>query len=262
MNYDAITPRARVRIGQSFIGTVEQMLGGADATDDSGRMIVLSDDGQYRYSIPLSLIADVQEVTFPVVDVVVDLRMAPEDLTAYVMPDDLAPRVNDRLQTDDSLQTGAGMDTSYQVAEGNDVRVPLRSEELTANTQEGVLGHVRVHKSIESREEHFFVPVQQEQAVIERIPPDQYDGKGPRNENEVIIPLMEERLVVQKQLVVKEYLRIYKEQVNKQLEVRGNVRREVAHITEEPSGTSDGAADPLFRTQSADDTTSPSLGAH
>lgn len=257
MNYDAITPRARVRIGQSFIGTVEQMLGRADAPDDSGRMIVLSDDSQYRYSIPLSLIADVQEVTFPVVDVVVDLRMAPEDLTAYMMREDtVAP-----------MQANAGMDTSPQIAEGDDVRVPLRSEELTANTQSEVLGHVRVHKSIESREERFFVPVQQEQAVIERIPADQYDGKGPRNENEMIIPLMEERLVVQKQLVVKEYLRIYKEQVNKQLEVRGNVRREVAHITEEPSGATDEANgatatnDPLFRMQSADDTASPSLGA-
>lgn len=152
-------------------------------------------------------------------------------------------------------------DTNYSVAEGDDIRVPLRVEELRANTQPTELGHVRVHKDIETHEERFFVPVQQEQAVIERIPADQYDGKGPRNANEMIIPLMEERLVVQKQMVVKEYLRIYKEQVNKQMEVRGQVRREVARVTEEPSNTSDGANDPLFRVQSADDANSTHLGA-
>lgn len=261
IDYGAIAPHARVRIGQSYIGTVEGLEGVDDAADNRGMMIVLSDDGNFRYRIPLSLVANIEEDTFPVASMVIDLKLAPEELTTYVIDASEAPDVVGTAPALSATRADAMTDTKYTTAEGDDVRVPLRAEELTANTEPTQLGHVRVHKGVESREERFFVPVQQEQAVIERIPPDQYDGRGPRNENEVIVPLMEERLVVQKQLVVKEYLRIYKEQVSKQLEVRGKVRHEVAHVTEEPTAEADAASGPLFRVDSADDASSSQLGA-
>ncbi len=234
INYDSITPHARVRVGESFIGTVERLDGVTGAeTDDQGSMLVLSDDGHWRYRLPLALVTNVEEATFPILDVVVDVDLAPEDLPRY------------------ALGVGVPADEVTTIpreeATGDDIRVPLREEQLSASTQQSVLGHLRIHKGIESHEERFQVPVLQERAVIERIPPEQYDGKGPRSPDEVIIPILEERLVVQKQTVVKEYLRISKENVSKQMEVRGQVRRETVQISEERADGDDVSGDHLYR---------------
>lgn len=69
---------------------------------------------------------------------------------------------------------------------------------------------------------------------VERRQADQYDGSVPAGPNEVIVPIVEEQLVVEKRSVVKEYLRVRKNIVTEQQEVRDTVRHEFVEVAERP----------------------------
>lgn len=103
----------------------------------------------------------------------------------------------------------AGTDTSREV-----IRiVPIVQEELVVDQQKRETGKVRVHKQIKTREETIDEPGYIEELVFERVPMNKiidapqtarYEGKT------LVIPLIEEELVVQKRLVLREELRVTK----------------------------------------------------
>ena len=108
-------------------------------------------------------------------------------------------------------------------------RIPLIEERLSVSTREIDLGEIDVHKTVESVEETWYEPVIHEEVEVERVrvrrnvaAPEQ-----PHEEGEwLVIPVMEEVIVVQKQLVVVEEIRIRKQPVTEQQEIRETVRRE------------------------------------
>lgn len=227
-NFAAILPGARVRTDEGFLGTVERMdHHWAEAGDLPDRMIVRSEDDRWRYSIPLMFVHSVSQGTF---HPVVYIAMRPDELVHYIYEAVPQPQ-KEKTQR----QAAQPITDTAAPPDGDTVlKLPVHEEELTVRKQPVVLGKVHVHKGVESEERHVSLPVYHEETVIDRVPPEQFDPATARETpNEVYIPIIEERLVVQKQMVVKEYLRVRKQLVSEQQEVSETVRRETIRITEE-----------------------------
>lgn len=254
-----ILPGARVRTDEGYIGSVERLARCEPATDgEPDCLLVRSDDGQWHYRIPLLLVRQVTQGTFyPLVRVALPAR----ELTYYLAErgsavgpahSDAAPPPDPWARTDPWAQAEAQADPDAPTVAANTWRpdlpdaddvsttdIPLAAEELVARKRPIPRGSVHLHKGIETVEQRFTVPVHHEEAVIEHIPADQYDGT-PAGPDEIIIPIIEEHLTVQKQTVVREYVRVRKTLATRQYEVRGSVRREVLDVTRTPA---DDAAD-------------------
>src|SRR5260221_11748899 len=90
------------------------------------------------------------------------------------------------------------------------LRMPVHEEQLVVRKKPVVLGKIRVHKGVETVEQEVGVQLFHEEAIIEHVAPDQYDGLAPSNPNEGLIPVIEERLVVQRQSVTKANIAVRK----------------------------------------------------
>ena len=260
-SFAAILPGTRVKCEQGFIGTVERLeRRWAEPGDQPDRMLVRSDDGRWRYSIPLMFVNRVSQGTF---HPVVYLTMQPEELTHYVVEaipeQDRArtpapPRTDERAPVEAAVASSTGEQQAQPGAQDEDLvlSMPIVHEELVVRKEPAVLGTIRVHKGVETEDQHVSLPVYHEEAIIEHIAPDNYDRKAYTNPNEVIIPIVEERLVVQKQIVVKEYLRVKKVLVSQMDEVNETLRRETVSVTELRQPGIDSRIGPLLRGATTD----------
>lgn len=228
-NFVSVLPGSRVRCQDGFIGTVERLDDRrARGGGDPDRMIVRSEDGHWRYSIPLMFVTNVAQGAFHSI-VTVSIRAA--ELTHYIV-EELTPHGSD-FDNASTVANDSAMMTDTRAHEDDTVlRMPVAHEELVIHKQPIVRGKVRVHKRVEKHEQRVVLGVYHEEAIVEHISPDEYDGLPPANPNEVIVPVIEERLVVQKQSVIREYIRVRKKLVRTEKEVRGKMRREVVEISE------------------------------
>lgn len=231
-NFVSVLPGSRVRCQDGFIGTVERLDDRrARAGGNPDRMIVRSEDGHWRYSIPLMFITNVSQGAFHSI-VTVSIRAV--ELTHYTVEELTPPPLSPDFGNAPTVATDAAA-LSDNRGQGDDtvLRMPVAYEELVIHKQPIVRGKVRVRKRVEKHEQRVVLPVYHEEAIVEHISPDEYDGLPPANPNEVIVPVIEERLVVQKQSVIREYIRIRKKLVRTEKEVRGKMRKEVVEISEE-----------------------------
>lgn len=219
--YAGVLPGARVRGEGGFIGTVEHLehhWSGQHEQPD--RMIVRSDDGRWRYSIPLMFVTSVtQGALHPVAQV----TMGAGELAHYIVgevPPGAAQQRPETPETPSELAT---------------LHVPIATEELVVHKQPEPVGMAHVHKGVEQHAQELTVPVYHEEAEVERIPAEQFDARAQAegNPNDVIIPVVEERLVVRKESVVTEYIRIRKRLVQTQEQILEQVRREYVTITQD-----------------------------
>jgi len=130
---------------------------------------------------------------------------------------------------------------------GEPQKVSLHEEILEPVTRETELGQVRIHKRVET------VPVQAEGEVsrdeisVERVPIDRQVETPPpvRQEGDtLIIPVVEEVLVVEKRLIVREEIRVTRRRVSERVPVQETVRREVVDIEmPETAGGAEGAGE-------------------
>jgi len=90
--------------------------------------------------------------------------------------------------------------------------VPVLEEVMEVGTRKVETGRVRVNKQVSQREEVVEEPLLQEQVVVERVPINKiWEGPAPSQRYEadkLIIPVLEEVLVFEKRLMLKEELRI------------------------------------------------------
>lgn len=115
----------------------------------------------------------------------------------------------------------------------DDLRIPIMEEQAIVKTRQVERGGVRVHKRVYEREEVVEQPAFHEEVNVERVPVNQYVDfvPEPRQEGDtLIIPLLEEVLVVEKRLVVKEELRITKRRTEETQQTRVTLRQEEAVI--------------------------------
>lgn len=261
--YSAILPGARVRTADGFIGTVERLdrhdAGVPDPGDADQRdtMLVRSEDRHWRYAIPLMLVERVQQGPF---STIVHLTLEADRLPQYIVES-----LDGERPTDEGItRTGATPTQGSDAASGDraddsadvqTIRVPLAEEELVARKRPVTLGHVHVHKAVVSREEQLRVPVTHEEVLVEHLPPEAHDGRPADNPNDLYIPVLEERLVVQRQTVVREWIRVSKRLETREYEVRGTVRREVLTVREDRDADApDALADtPLLHESGATD---------
>lgn len=134
----------------------------------------------------------------------------------------------------ESNSTGRSMRTASDVSgtEG-ERRIQLRGEMLRTYKERVQRGEVRLRKEVVTENQSVQVPVTREELVIERTPGSgQVTGEIGRDE-EIRVPLSEERVRVEKQPVVNEEVRVGKRQVQSNKEVSDKVRHEELRVEQE-----------------------------
>jgi uncharacterized protein (TIGR02271 family) len=114
--------------------------------------------------------------------------------------------------------------------------LPLIEEELRVAKHEAVTGRVRVRTVNDTAEELVRQELQGERVDVERVPVDKLVEPGAeppqvRTEGNVtILPIMEEVLVVEKRLLIKEELRITRHPTTEIAEIPVTVRKQRAVV--------------------------------
>jgi uncharacterized protein (TIGR02271 family) len=138
------------------------------------------------------------------------------------------------IHTPPSSQTArADTGTSTPIA-GDQIVVPVVEEQLEVAKRQVTTGIVRAHKRVQAREEVVDEPLSREEIAVERVAINQLiEGAAPseRQENGVlIIPVVEEVLVVDKRLMLREEVRVIRRQHEFRQPQRITVRRETVEI--------------------------------
>jgi uncharacterized protein (TIGR02271 family) len=112
-------------------------------------------------------------------------------------------------------------------------RIQLRGERLRTHKERVQRGEVRLRKDVVTETQNVQVPVTREELVIERTPGSgQVTGEIGRDQ-EIRVPLSEERVRVEKQPVVNEEVRVGKRQVQSNQQVSDKVRHEELRVEKE-----------------------------
>jgi uncharacterized protein (TIGR02271 family) len=137
----------------------------------------------------------------------------------------------DLFRTQQVDQTVAAQ--ALDVQPGETRVIPVIQEELDVTLRQVERGGVRVNKRVEEREELVEQPTFREEVSVERVaigrPIDQ--EIGPYKEGDtLIIPVLEEMLVVEKRLVLKEEIRVTKRRIDEIEQARVVLREEHVDI--------------------------------
>jgi uncharacterized protein (TIGR02271 family) len=138
--------------------------------------------------------------------------------------------VTDRERAADRLAATA------QVADDDEIRIPVMEEELTATVRPTEAGAVRIEKRVVEEDRVLEVPVTDEQIRVERRIVDRPVGANETQAFEEIVievPLTREQVELQKQARVAEEIVVSKEAVQRTEQVRGTVRREEVYVDED-----------------------------
>jgi uncharacterized protein (TIGR02271 family) len=140
--------------------------------------------------------------------------------------------------------TIVGMSSPGKITSGQtvrseeEVRIPLREEEVKASTHTEQTGEVRVHKHVVTEQRQVTVPVSREVVTVERVPASNLTqplgAEKPFQEESVTIPIREGVVDIQKEPVVREEIQVTKSSEEVEQPVSTTVRREVAEVEREP----------------------------
>jgi uncharacterized protein (TIGR02271 family) len=139
-----------------------------------------------------------------------------------------------RVSREEAERRGAGVPQevaggSLARQAGDRVVVPILEERLRADTRTVDLGELRIHKRVETEEARVTQAVTRDDLIVERVPigrPLEAPAASRIEGDWFVVPIMEEVLVVHKQLVLKEEVRIRRQPVTESREVRETLRRE------------------------------------
>lgn len=98
-----------------------------------------------------------------------------------------------------------------RIQEQNEVVIPLAAEQLDVSKREVVTGRVRINKLVREHQETVDEPLLREQVKVERVPVNRVveQPASARQEGDtLIIPILEEVLVVEKRLMLKEEIHV------------------------------------------------------
>jgi uncharacterized protein (TIGR02271 family) len=112
----------------------------------------------------------------------------------------------------------------------DELRVQRSEEELRAGTREREAGKMNVRKRVRTDREQVRVPKRREEVSVERVPVDEERSGAEIGDDEVSVPVVEDEVVVDKQPVVKEELRIRKDSVQDEEVVEEDVRKEEVDV--------------------------------
>jgi len=132
----------------------------------------------------------------------------------------------------------AGVAAKGEYRKEEEIRIPLREEEVKATSHVEQTGEVRVSKHVVTEERQVTVPVKREVVTVERVPAanqtQAVGGEKAFEEQSVTIPIREGVIDVQKEPVVREEIQVTKSGTEVEQPVSTTVRREVAEVEETP----------------------------
>ena len=120
--------------------------------------------------------------------------------------------------------------SATQTTHEDELRVQRTEEELLAGTREREAGAINVRKRVRTDRERIEVPTHREEVHVDRVPINSETSATEIGDDEVIIPVTEEEVVVEKRPVAKEEIRIRKDVVEDTEVVEEDVRREEVEI--------------------------------
>jgi uncharacterized protein (TIGR02271 family) len=116
----------------------------------------------------------------------------------------------------------------------DELRVQRTEEELRAGTREREAGAMRVRKRVRTDREQLRVPKRREEVHVERVPVEGREASEVEiGDDEVVMPVTEEEVVVEKRPEVKEEIRVRKDVVKDEEVVEEDVRREEVDIDDQ-----------------------------
>ena len=146
--------------------------------------------------------------------------------------------------------------SDMSVHEEDDVRVRRSEEEIRVETREREAGEMRVRKRVRTDRERLTVPKKRVEVSVERVP---VEGAEPEaatapqiGEEEIVVPVVEEEVVVEKRPVVKEEIHIHKRVVEEVEVVEEDVRREEVEIDDQTGRDTGSNEDPKEGTERLD----------
>jgi len=119
------------------------------------------------------------------------------------------------------------------VKDAYDRTIQLREERLKVEKAPVQTGEVRVGKRVVTEHRTIDVPVEREEIVIDRRPASGRAARGDIGEEEIVVPVKEERVTVTKQPVVTEEVSVGKRKVQDTKHVAETVRKEELAVDEE-----------------------------
>ena len=205
------------------LGTVDDVI--YENTGEAARVMVRQESGQ-------SMV--LQPGTYQVEHGMLRIGSGAGAQTEQVLVGPSGQPADDDLYRTQELGAAGSVETR-EVRAGEEVVIPVIREELRVARREIERGGVRVHKRVEEREEVVEEPAYREEVTVERVPLGQPIDEeiGSRQEGDtLIIPVLEEMLVVEKRLVLKEEVRITKRRIEETEQARIVLREEHVDIEE------------------------------
>ena len=129
-----------------------------------------------------------------------------------------------------SEQEGRPRPSSENLADEDEFRVQRSEEELRAGTREREVGGVHVRKQVRTEREQLRVPKRREEVHIDRVPVNREASEVEIGEDEFYVPVIEEEVVVEKRPVAKEEIHLRKEVIEEEEVVESDVRKEEVDI--------------------------------
>jgi len=124
--------------------------------------------------------------------------------------------------------------------EDDEVRVRRSEEELLVGRREREAGAMRIRKRVRTETEHLEVPKKRVEVTVERVPVEEGQSSEagitatPQiEEEEIVVPVVEEEIVIEKRPVVKEEIRIRKRVVEDVEVIEEDVRKEEVEIDDQ-----------------------------
>jgi len=112
------------------------------------------------------------------------------------------------------------------------VEVPVHEEELVVGRREQEIGRVHLHNDVVEEPQTITAPVTHEEVTLERVPVQGEYTPSPDafTEKDIDVPVMGEEIVTDKRAKVTEEVRLQKQPVTEEQQVRDTVRKERVRI--------------------------------
>jgi uncharacterized protein (TIGR02271 family) len=150
-----------------------------------------------------------------------------------ISPNDMLQRVETTTDTYYDVGTEQEEGTVRRIEGDEKLVIPLAEETFTVEKHESIKGVVRIHKTVTEHQETIDAPTYSESVNVERVSRGEWVDSIPqiRYEGEtMIIPVIEEVLVVEKRLRLREELRVTKQRIEDTTPQQVTLRREEVTI--------------------------------
>jgi uncharacterized protein (TIGR02271 family) len=237
MKYDG----SRVRVGMKAISNRGEHLGRVLSKDDQGFIIEKGVFFPKDYLLRYEYISDLRgdELIYALDD----LRVAERAATAAQRPPVAAasaaavgaiprPPAAAPIRAASRAVHARGLPADLDADQ--ELRLPLRDEEITIEKVNRETGRVRIHKSVRMEERHITVPVRREEVVVEHLAASPIRGAETLDddfeEGTIDVTVHEEEVHVSKRPVIREELRVRKVAHEEQREAAATLRHEEVHV--------------------------------